>query len=48
MLPPDQFIPLFEKNGRIGEVDKYVWAQAARQIAKWKTQYGVTREGVLQ
>ena len=42
MISPDSFIPLFEQNGKIGDVDKYVWAQTARQIARWKTQYGIT------
>ncbi len=42
LIAPDDFIPLFERNGKIGEVDKYVWTQAARQIARWRAQYGVT------
>ncbi len=42
MIPPDDFIPLLERNGKIGEVDKYVWAEAARQIVRWREQYGVT------
>ena len=42
MIAPDAFIPLFERNGKICEVDKYVWAQAARQIARWRAQFGVT------
>lgn len=42
MIPPDDFIPLFEKNGRIGAVDKYVWTEAARQIVRWREEYGVT------
>ena len=42
MITPDSFIPLFEKNGKIGDVDKYVWAQTARQIARWKAEFGIT------
>ena len=42
MIPPDDFIPLFERNGRIGEIDKCVWSQAARQIMRWREQYGIT------
>ena len=42
MIPPDEFIPLFERSGQIGELDKYVWDEAARQIARWRDQYGVT------
>ena len=41
-IHPADFIPLFEKNGKIAEVDKYVWSQAVRQIARWQAQYGVT------
>lgn len=42
MLPPNDFIPLFESNGQISEIDKYVWKETAGQIAKWKGLYGVT------
>ena len=42
MIPPDSFIPLFERNGKISEVDKYVWDEAARQVARWRSEYGVT------
>lgn len=42
MIPPADFIPLFERNGSITDVDKYVWAQAARQVARWQAQFGVT------
>ena len=42
MIAPEVFIPLLERNGKIGEVDKYVWSQAARQIACWRTEYGMT------
>ena len=42
MIPPGNFIPLFERNGLINIVDKYVWAEAARQIAEWRDKYGVT------
>ena len=41
MITPDGFIPLFERNGRISELDKYVWDQAARQISRWRAHYGV-------
>ena len=42
MIPPDDFIPLLEKNNQIGIVDKYVWTEAAKQILRWREQYGVT------
>ena len=42
MIMPGKFIPLFERNGKISEVDKYVWATAAKQISEWKKRYGIT------
>jgi len=42
LIPPNSFIPLFERHGVIGNLDKYVWAEAARQIAAWKAAFGVT------
>lgn len=42
MISPGDFIPLFERNGQIDLVDKYVWGEAARQIADWRRRYGVT------
>ena len=42
LIPPGDFIPLFERNGQIGVVDKYVWDEAARQVAVWKEKFGVT------
>ena len=40
MISPGSFIPLFEGNGQISKVDNFVWAEAARQIADWKTRLG--------
>ncbi len=42
LIPPGDFITLFENSGRIGELDRYVWAKAARQIAVWKEKYGMS------
>lgn len=42
MIPPNDFIPLFEANGQITEIDKYVWEETARQISEWRNKYGVT------
>ena len=42
MIPPNDFVPLFERHGKIGEVDRYVWSEAARTIARWRNLYGVT------
>ena len=35
LIPPDQFIPLFERNGFVGELDAYVWNRTAQLIARW-------------
>ena len=42
MITPDNFIPLFEKSGMICEIDQYVWSQVARQLARWKGEFGIT------
>lgn len=34
LLPPSQFIPLFEKNRFISEVDRYIWELACKYIAR--------------
>ena len=39
IISPDDFIPLFEKNGLILKLDKFVWAQAGKQIRNWKETY---------
>ena len=35
-MPPGLFIPVFEKNGMIVEVDKYMWRSACEILAKWQ------------
>ena len=35
LIPPDDFIPVFEQNGFIYELDKYVWEQTCRFLRKW-------------
>ena len=42
LISPGSFIPLFEGNGQISLVDNYVWNRAARQIAQWRDNYGIT------
>ncbi len=37
MISPSVFIPLFEKNGLIQVLDRYIWRQVAEQIQDWKT-----------
>ena len=36
-MNPGQFIPVFERNGLISVVDKYMWRCACELLADWKT-----------
>ncbi|MGN0804296.1 MAG: EAL domain-containing protein [Candidatus Coproplasma sp.] len=36
LIPPNEFIPLFEKNGFISRLDKYVWEQVCLKLKQWK------------
>lgn len=38
-IPPSKFIPLFEQNGLIHQLDLYVWDEAARQVHDWKERF---------
>lgn len=38
LVPPGNFIPIYEKSGLISRLDLYVWEQAAKQISDWKSQ----------
>ena len=40
MVSPGVFIPLFEANGLIGQLDHYVWRAVAAQIRSWKERLG--------
>lgn len=40
MISPGIFIPLFEDNGLIQELDNYVWRTTAQQIRSWKDRLG--------
>lgn len=35
VIPPMDFIPLFEKNGFIIKLDEYMWEQACKTIRNW-------------
>ena len=35
-IMPADFIPVFEKNGLIAEVDRFIWELACKQLKKWK------------
>ncbi len=41
MISPGEFIPLFEDNGLIQKLDRYVWTEVGRQISEWHEKYGV-------
>lgn len=36
IIPPGEFIPLFEKNGFISRLDKYVWEQVCIKLREWQ------------
>jgi diguanylate cyclase (GGDEF)-like protein len=36
MIPPDRFIPLFERNGFITQLDFYVWETVFRYLSEFK------------
>lgn len=42
LVSPGVFIPLFEDNGLIQELDRYVWNEAGRQIRDWQDRLGFT------
>ncbi len=41
MVSPGQFISLFEDNGLIQKLDRFVWNEAAVQIKQWKEIYEI-------
>ena len=40
MISPGDFIPLFESNGLIQKLDRFIWEEAAAQIVGWKKTFG--------
>ncbi|MDO4400896.1 MAG: EAL domain-containing protein [Coriobacteriia bacterium] len=42
LISPGIFIPLFEENGLIQQIDLYVWRHTAAQIRDWKERLGVS------
>ena len=36
LIPPGKFIPLFEHNGFIGQLDYYMWEQTCRLLHAWR------------
>ncbi len=39
MIPPDKFIPLFEKNKFIRKLDLYIFEQVCQDLATWRKNY---------
>ena len=42
MINPGVFIPLFEENGLIEQLDTYVWRKAGCQIRDWRNRFDYT------
>ena len=42
MISPGVFIPLFESNGLVRDLDHYVWREATAQLRDWKARLGRT------
>lgn len=39
-IPPARFIPIFEKNGFVARVDRFVWEEACKMLAYEKETFG--------
>lgn len=42
LVPPGKFIPVFEKNGMIKQLDEYVFRNVCKQQQKWIEEFGKT------
>ena len=42
MISPGVFIPLFEEDGLIAQLDEFVWRRTSETIADWKKRLGVS------
>ena len=40
IISPGVFIPLFEENGLVQKLDRYVWNETAKQITEWNRKFG--------
>ncbi|MCR5153289.1 MAG: EAL domain-containing protein, partial [Lachnospiraceae bacterium] len=36
IIPPGSFIPIFEKNGRIADIDRFIWREACKTLKSWQ------------
>ena len=42
MVSPGDFVPLFEENGLVQQLDTYVWRETCHRIARWKERFAVS------
>lgn len=42
MISPGKFIPLFEEDGLIAQLDEFVWRRSAETISDWKKRLGIS------
>ena len=42
LISPSIYVPIFEENGLIKELDRYMWREVAKQIRDWKERLGFT------
>ncbi|MBR6259764.1 MAG: EAL domain-containing protein [Oscillospiraceae bacterium] len=42
LISPGVFIPLFESNSLIQQLDLYVWREAASQVRHWREKFGIS------
>ena len=36
VIPPAEFVPIYEKTGLICRIDRFIWEQAAMKLREWK------------
>jgi len=41
LISPGDFIPLFEGNGLIQKLDRFVWEEAGAAVSRWNKKYGI-------
>ena len=41
MIDPNEFVPIFEENGLIRRLDRYIWNEVGKQIREWHDKTGV-------
>lgn len=36
LIPPNDFIPIFEENGFVIPLDEFMWEEACKLLAEWQ------------